>query len=164
MPHLLVLSDYAPGQHQGPAIWLRCVIERALPEVPLPERAVPVIYLPNVSRQTLRAIEDSPESLLPLVELQYRGAVWCQRNGKDWTVEAFLVSEDSGMELDVANDAQTKRAMLGALAQLAVTRTTRLRCDPPRRLEAEDFDRLMIEDTPRNLLQWMNDPRGVREK
>ncbi|MCC7315419.1 MAG: BREX-1 system phosphatase PglZ type B [Planctomycetes bacterium] len=164
MPHLLVLGDYAPEQRCGPAIWLRCVIERALPEVRLPEREVPVIYLPNVSRQTLRAIEDSPESLLPLVELQYRGTVWCQRNGKDWTVEAFLVSEDSGMELDVAKDAHTRRAMLGALAQLAVTPVSRLRGDPPRRLEAEDFDRLMIEDTPRNLLEWMNDPRGVREK
>jgi len=161
MPHLLVLGDYAPGQHQGPAIWLRCVIERALPEVKLPERAVPVIYLPNVSRQTLRAIEDSPEALLPLVELQYRGSVWCQRNGKDWTVEAFLVSEDSGMELDVAKDAHTRRAMLGALAQLAVTPLSRLRA---KRLEAEEFDKLMIEDTPRNLLEWMNDPRGVREK
>lgn len=164
MPHLLVLGDYAPAQHQGPAIWLRCVIERTLPEVPLPERVVPVIYLPNVSRQTLRAIEDCPDSLLPLVELQYRGTVWCQRNGKDWTVEAFLASEDSGMELDVAKDAQTKRAMLGALAQLAMTPLSRLQGDPPRRLEAEDFDRLMIEDTPRNLLEWMNDPRGVREK
>jgi hypothetical protein len=164
MPHLLVLGEYAPEQRCGPAIWLRCVIERALPEVSLPERVVPVIYLPNVSRQMLRSIEDVKESLLPLVELQYRGTVWCQRNGKDWTVEAFLVSEDSGLELDVAKDTHTRWAMLGALAQLAVTPISRLRGDPPRRLEAEDFDRLMIEDTPRNLLEWMNDPRGVREK
>ncbi len=161
MPQLLVLGEYQAEQRKGPAIWLRCVIERALPEIPLPERPVPVIYLPNVSRQMLRAIEDCPEPLLPLVELQYRGTVWCQRNGKDWTVEAFLVSEDSAMELDVAKDGQTRRAMLGALAQLAVTPLSRLR---GKRLEAEDFDKLMIEDTPRNLLQWMSDPTGVREK
>lgn len=161
MPQLLVLGDYLPNQRQGPAIWLRCVVERALPEVPLPERMVPVIYLPNVGRQTLRAVEECPEGLLPLVELQYRGAVWCQRNGKDWTVEAFLVSEDSGMNLDVAKDGHTRRAMLGALAQLATTPLSRLRA---KRLESEDFDKLMIEDTPRNLLEWMNDPRGVREK
>ena len=161
MPQLLVLGDYVPDERRGPAIWLRCVIERALPEVPLPERGVPVIYLPNVSRQTLRAIEECPDALLPLVELQYRGAVWCQRNGKDWTVEAFLVSEDSGMELDVAKDGHTRRAMLGALAELAVTPLSRLRA---KRLEAEDFDKLMIEDTPRNLLEWMSNPAGVREK
>lgn len=161
MPQLFVLGDYAPAERQGPAIWMRCVIERALPEVLLPERAVPVVYLPNVSRQTLRAVEECSDSLKPLVELQYRGTVWCQRNGKDWTVEAFLVSEDAGLALDVAKDAQTRRALLGALAQLAVTPVARLR---GKRLEAEDFDRLMIEDTPRNLLEWMNDPRGTREK
>jgi len=160
MPHLIVLGNYLPKKKQGPAIWVRCVVERELPEIVLPERVVPVVYLPNVSRQTLRAVEECPNDLLPLVELQYRGAVWSQRNGKDWTVEAFLVSEDSGMELDVSKDAQTRRAMLGALAQLAVTPLSRLRA---KRLEAEDFDKLMIEDTPRNLLEWMSDPRGVRE-
>lgn len=161
VPQLFVLGAYAPELRQGPAIWLRCVIERALPEVPLAERVVPVVYLPNVSRQTLRAVEECPENLKPLVELQYRGTVWCQRNGKDWTVEAFLVSEDAGLALDVAKDAQTRRALLGALAQLAVTPLSRLR---GKRLEAEDFDKLMIEDTPRNLLEWMNDPRGTRGK
>ena len=161
MPHLLTLGTYGPEERQGPAIWLRCVIERALPEVPMPERVVPVIYLPGVGRQILRAIEECPESLIPLVELQYRGAVWCQRNGKDWTVEAFLVSDDSGLELDLAKDHQTRRAMLGAMPQLAITPLTRLR---GKRLEAEDFDKLMIEDTPRNLLEWMNDPRETREK
>jgi hypothetical protein len=161
MPQLVVLGEYAPQQRQGPAIWIRCVIERALPEVPLPERVLPVVYMPNISRQTLRAVEECPDSLKPLVELQYRGTVWCQRNGKDWTVEAFLVSEDARLELDVAKDTQTRRATLGALAHLAVTPLSGLR---GKRLEAEDFDKLMIEDTPRNLLGWMNDPRGTREK
>jgi len=161
MPQLFVLGSYLPEQRQGPAIWIRCVIERVLAEVSFPEDAVPVIYIPNVSRQTLRDVEGCPDSLKPLVELQYRGTVWCQRNGKDWTVEAFFVSEDGGLELDVSKDNQTKRAMLGALSQLAITPLSRLR---GKRLEAEDFDKLMIEDTPRNLLEWLNDPRGVRDK
>ncbi|MCE9589092.1 MAG: BREX-1 system phosphatase PglZ type B [Planctomycetes bacterium] len=164
MPHLLILGDYAPEQRQGPAIWLRCAIERAIPEVSLSAQAVPVLYLPGVGRQVLRSMDECPQALLPLVELQYRGAVWCQRNGKDWTAESFLVSEDAGLGLDVAKDHQTRRAMLGAMAQLAVTPVSRLRGDPPRRLEAEDFDRLMIEDTPRNLLEWMSDPPGVRDR
>jgi hypothetical protein len=49
--------------------------------------------MPHVSRQTLRAVEECPDALKPLVELQYRGVVWTQKNGKDWTLEAFLVSE-----------------------------------------------------------------------
>ena len=161
MPELFTLGEYEPGKKIGPAIWLRCVIERSLPDIDLPEDVTPVIYMPNVSRQTLRAVEECPDPLKPLVELQYRGTVWTQRNGRDWTVEAFLVSEDGGLGLDVARDRNTRRSMIGALGQLAVTPITRL---IGKRLEAEDFDKLMIEDTPRDLLVWMNSPAEIREK
>jgi hypothetical protein len=161
MPELLTLDEYNLDEKTGPAIWLRCVIERSLPDIDLPKDATPIIYMPNVSRQTLRAVEECPDSLKPLVELQYRGTVWTQRNGRDWTVEAFLVSEDGGLELDIARDRNTRRSMIGALAQLAVTPITRL---IGKRLEAEDFDKLMIEDTPRDLLVWMNSPAEIREK
>ncbi|MCL6447258.1 MAG: BREX-1 system phosphatase PglZ type B [Armatimonadetes bacterium] len=160
MPELLTLGEYNPKERTGPAIWLRCVIERLLPDVELPEKTIPIIYMPNVNRQLLRAGEECPDSLKPLVELQYRGTVWTQRNGKDWTVEAFLVSED-GLGLDVAKDRETRQAMLRALSQLAVTPISRLR---GKRLEAEDFDRLMIADTPRELLLWLSDPVHAREK
>jgi hypothetical protein len=161
MPEILVFGEYQPQELQGPAIWLRCVIEGALSEVRLPPQSVPIIYLPDISRQTLRTVEECPDSLKPLVELQYRGTVWCQRNGRDWTVEAFLVSEEAGLELDLAKDNQTRRAMLGALVQLAVTPLSRLR---GKRLEAEDFDKLMVEDTPRDILEWINDPPGMHGK
>ncbi len=161
MPQLLSLGDYAPDQRQGPAIWLRCVLERALSETPLAPGVVPIFYLPNIAWQTLRAVTECPEPLLPLVELQYRGTVWRQGNGKDWTVEAFLTSADGGLELDVATDQQTRRAMLGALSELALTPLARL---SGKRLEAEDFDHLMVEDMPRNLLDWMNAPHALREK
>jgi len=161
MPELLTLGEYNPEEKTGPAIWLRCVIERAISDVELPEDVIPIIYMPNVSRQTLRAVEECPDSLKPLVELQYRGAVWTQRNGRDWTVEAFLVSEDGGLGLDVARDRHTRRSMIGALVQLAVTPISRL---IGKKLEAEDFDKLMIEDTPRDLLVWMNSPAETQEK
>ncbi|MBW2620773.1 MAG: BREX-1 system phosphatase PglZ type B [Deltaproteobacteria bacterium] len=161
MPELLTLGEYNPDEKTGPAIWLRCVIERSLPDIELPEDAIPIIYMPNVSRQTLRAVEECPNSLKPLVELQYRGAVWTQRNGRDWTVEAFLVSKDGGLGLDVAKDRHTRQSMLGALAQLAVIPLTRL---TGKRLEAEDFDKLMIEDTPRDLLVWMNSPSEIQKQ
>ena len=118
MPQLLVVGEYAPLSRRGPAIWLKCVISGVLPDTRLPHDVVPVIYMPNVSRQTLRAGEQCPDALKPLAELQYRGAVWTQKNGKDWTVEAFLVSDD-GLGLDVAKDAATRAAMLGSLTALA---------------------------------------------
>jgi hypothetical protein len=160
MPELLTLGDYNPAEKTGPAIWLRCAIERMLPEAELPESEVPIIYLPKVGRQLLRAGQECPDSLKPLVELQYRGTVWTQRNGKDWTVEALLVSE-YGLGLDVAKDRQTRQAMLRALPQLANTPISRLR---GKRLESDDFDRLMVADTSRDLLQWLNDPSHIRKK
>ena len=71
LAELLVLGDYAPEPH-GPAIRLRCVIAGKAPDVTLPADRVPVFYLPGVSRQDLRAIEDCPDLLKPLAELQYR--------------------------------------------------------------------------------------------
>ena len=164
MPELLTLGDYDAATRTGPAIWLRCVIEPAVradkfPDLSWPVGTVPVIYMPGVSRQTLRAVEECPDLLKPLVELQYRGTVWMQKNGKDWTILAFLVSDDGGLGLNVAEDKLTIQAMQGALSQLAVTPVTRLNT---KRLEAEDFDRLMIGDTPRDLLLWLGDPDGTR--
>ena len=164
MPELLTLGDYDAATRTGPSIWLRCVIEPAVradkfPNLAWPADTVPVIYMSGVSRQTLRAVEECPDSLKPLVELQYRGTVWTQKNGKDWTVRAFLVNDDEGLGLDVAEDKVTLQAMQGALRQLAVMPITRLQ---DRRLEAEEFDKLMIGDTPRDLLLWLGDPEGTR--
>ena len=159
LPQLLSFGEYEPEHRSGPAIWLRSVIDRALPEVELPEGTTPVVYLPGVSRQELRAVQECPDSLKPLVELQYRGVCWTQKNGKDWTVEAFLVSGDGGLGLDIARDAATRSAMLGALEELATTSVERLK---GKHLEAEDFDKLFSDDPAKDLLLWMSDPDAVR--
>ena len=93
MPELLVLGDYAPEKRTGPAIWLRCVIAGAAVGVELPAERPPIFYLPGVSRQDLRAVEGCPDRLKPLAELQYRGAIWTQVNAKDWTILAFLKTD-----------------------------------------------------------------------
>lgn len=166
MPELLTLGEYDSATRTGPAIWLRCVIEPAVraekfPGLTWTSGSIPIIYMPGVSRQTLRAVEECPDELKPMVELQYRGTVWSQKNGKDWTIRAFLVNDEEGLGLDVAEDKLTLQAMQGSLSQLAVTTTARLR---GRRLEAEDFDKLMIGDTPRDLLLWLGDPAAMRER
>ena len=159
LPQLLTFGGYEPELRSGPAIWLRCVVDRALPEVEIPVDSTPIIYLPGVSQQVLRAVKECPESLKPLVELQYRGVCWKQKNGKDLTVEAFLVSEEGGLGLDVARDAGTRQAMLGALAELATTAVDRLK---GKHLEAEDFDKLFSDDPAKDLLLWLSDPEAVK--
>lgn len=157
LPQLVALGDYNPDGRQGPAIWLKCVLAGTI-DAGLPKDCIPVLYLPKVSRQILRAAADCPPTLQPLVELQYRGTVWTQRNGKDWTVEAFMISDDA-LGLDMAKDEGTRRSLHAALPALAQATLDSLRS---KRLEAEDFDRLMVGDHPRDLLEWMNDPAGMK--
>jgi hypothetical protein len=159
MPQLLTLGEYEPEHRIGPAIWLRCVVDRALEDPAVPDETTSIIYLPGISRQELRAVQECPDNLKPLVELQYRGAYWTQKNGKDWTVEAFLVAEDAGLGLDVARNAATRRSMLGALSELATTSVERLK---GKHLEANDFDKLFSNDPAKDLLLWISDPEAVK--
>ena len=159
MPRLLTLGEYDLDLRTGPAIWLRCAIDGPLDGVEPCDGTPPILYLPGVARQHLNAEGDCPERLKPLVELQYRGVVWHQKNGRDWTVEAFLVSGDGGLGLDMAKDAATRRSMSSALSELATTPVRRLQ---GRRLDAEDFDRLLLDDSIRDLLTWLSDPQAIR--
>jgi len=154
LPQLFALGDFDVQTRTGPVIWLKCIVGHTLPQAP-PSESIPVLYLPRVSRQDLRAGGDCPPTWQPLIELQYRGVVWHQKNGRDWTVDAFLSSE-SGCGLDIAQDNRTHEAMLRALPLLAAEPLPALR---GRRLEAEDFDRLAIGDPVRDLLYWMSEPK-----
>jgi len=53
---LLTLGQYNPAELTGPAYWLRCVIARSLPEPQLAADVTPVLYLPGISKQELRAV------------------------------------------------------------------------------------------------------------
>jgi len=121
LPQFLTLGAYEPGERTGPAIWIKCMIERALPGAGWPDDAVPVLYLPGVSRHELRAVEECPRDLQALAELQYRGVWFTQENTKDWTVSAFLSSKRGGLALDVVGDGAMREAILHALSKLADT-------------------------------------------
>jgi len=64
---------------------------------------IPIFYLPGISRQYLRAVESSPDYLKPLAELQYRGVIWSQTNAKDWTIFAFLKSDQGGWGINISS-------------------------------------------------------------
>lgn len=154
LAELLVLGEYAPENRVGPAIWLRCVIAGKVPDVTLPANRVPVFYLPGVSRQDLRAIEDCPDLLKPLAELQYRGVIWSQANAKDWTIMAFLKSDQGGIGLDVAQDNDAKNAMQMALYRLLDEEIKLLQS---KRLDKDYFNTLLTGGDPvRDLLQWLD--------
>jgi len=159
MPELLMLGDYAPGERMGPAIWLRCVIAKQVPEVSLPSEATPVLYLPGVSRQDLRAVESCPDHLKPIAELQYQGVIWSQANAKDWTIFAFLKSDQGGLGLDVTQDSDTRNAMRLALAPLLDEDVSPL---AGKRLDQDYFNTLLTGDPIRDLLQWLDQGDAFR--
>ena len=160
IPELLALGEYRPDHRTGPAIWLRCVVDHALDAPGLPPDSTPIIYLPGVERGQLRAGEDCPDELKPLVELMYRGVLWHNPKGRDWTVAAFLGSS-TGPDLDIAPDHGTIAALLGALDQVALTAVEQLR---GRRLDAADFHQLAGVDLMRDILRWMADPEEARSR
>ena len=154
LPELFVLGDYAPEKRTGPAIWLRCILADMVEEVSIPEGWTPVFYLPGISRQDLRAVESCPDHLKPLAELQYRGVIWSQINAKDWTILAFLKSDQGGLGLDVAQDNDAKNAMQLALYRLVDEDVALLE---GKRLDKDYFNTLLTGGDPvRDLLQWLD--------
>jgi len=159
LPELMILGDYAPDKRIGPAIWLRCVLSGRSENVSLPLDRTPIFYLPGVSRQDLRAVENCPEHLKPLAELQYRGTIWNQTNAKDWTILAFLRSAQGGLGLDIAQDNETKQAMQLALSHLLDEEVAQFK---GKRLDAEVFKNLLVGDPRRQILEWIDNVEKYR--
>ena len=167
MPELMVLGEYDAANRMGPAIWIKAMLgkhedgQRLLAEADWPEDAVPVVYLPGVGKQDIRAIDTCPTHLKSLCELQFRGTLWTQINSKDWTPRAFLQSPDGGLGLDLATDAATLGAMRQALVKLADVPVARLQ---GRVLDAGDFHELLAPDPARTVLDWMSDVAAFKAR
>ena len=160
MTELFVLGDYDPEKHTGPAIWLLCVIAGKVDGIEIPRGKLPVLYLPGVSRQDLRAVEHCPDLLKPLAELQYLGVIWSQINSKDWTILAFLKSDQGGLGLDVAQDNEAKNAMQLALYILLDEEVEFLK---NKRLDKDYFNTLLTGgDSIKNLLLWLDQGEAFR--
>ena len=160
LPELFVLGSYAPDARTGPAIWLRCVETSTIDTKP-PKNTAPILYLPGVSKQQLRAVEECPPELQPLVELQFRGVVWSHPNGKDWTPLAFMSSEHDGLGLEVARNEATAEALLRALPVLLKESIASLHGE---RLDAEFFNNLLSPDLLSEVLRWMNAPKEAKTR
>ena len=154
------LGAYDPATRTGPAIWIRAALAGALPDVTL--GPCPVVYLPGIARDRLRAGPECPPEWQPLVELLFRGTGWHHRtNYDDWTVAGYLGSgvEYGGLGLDVARDHDTRAAAVRSLPTLATAPLDRLR---GKRLEASDFDTLHLPDPVVSLLEWLEHGEAAR--
>jgi len=161
LPELFVLGDYQPDKRIGPAIWLRCVLAGQIEGIQIPGGCIPIFYLPNYSRQDLRKIENYTEQLKPLADLQFRGVLWSQINGKDWTALAFLKSDQGGLGLDVSQDRATINAIHSALETLLDVDIELLRNE---HLNKDFFNALVTGGDPiKDILTWLDKGDAYRE-
>lgn len=150
---LYTLGDYAPDEGRGPAIWLRCVIAGTI-TVPDTVEGVPVLYLPGVSVEELANIAGVPDRLKPLVELQFRGAVWKWSDHRDWTLMKFI-TDRKGLEVETAG-AGIEDALLNVRVRLTDITLSELRARAPlTKAKIEQF--LTGTDFIRELLRWLTD-------
>jgi hypothetical protein len=158
LPELFLMGSYTPDKRTGPPLWLRCIEARVIQGAPA-AGTTPIFYLPGVSREQLRVVEDCSKELAALVELQFRGAMWLHVNGKEWTPYAFLVSKNGGLGLDVIRDQATLDALDGALPSLMTEPLSRLK---GRRVDSVFFHGLVAPDAIGLLLRWLSDPEKFK--
>jgi len=159
-PELFVLGAYAPDKRTGPALWLRCLEARLLDAAPA-VGTTPIFYLPGISREQLRAVEECPPELAAMVELQFRGALWLHVNGKEWTPYAFLVSKHGGLGLEMPRDQATLDALAGALPTLLDEPVAHLQ---GQLLGAGFLNELVAPDASGLLLRWLSDPTAFQQR
>ncbi len=156
---IVSLGVYDPAARRGPAYWVRCVVagtvDAGLPEGP------PVVYLPGVARNALRAVDSCSAELAPIAELQYRSQWFSHPNNRDWSVRALLSHADRGLGLHITDDADTAAALLLALDRLLDERLDRLE---KLMLDADYFRDLVNPDPVRSLLGWLDDPHAYRKR
>lgn len=156
---IATLGEYEPEKYRGPAIFIRCLISQDLEDSDFPNEGTPFIYLPGYSKDDLRNPQKCPHQLIPLFELQYRGILWTQRNGKDWTIPAFL---KNCVSVDIVMDRETKDAAKNAVGALCDEPVSLIKNNQP--LSASYFNSLLNPDVTRQLLLWMNSPRKEKER
>lgn len=152
-------GTFDASRHQGPAYWLRCVIAATLELDGLPD-GVPVVYLPGISRDTMRALDTVAPELAPLGALQHRCQWFSHPNGKDWTVRSLLSNKERGLGLNVAGDPATGEALVASLGPLLEQPITRLEL---RHVDAGFLNGLLNPDPVRSLLNWLDDPIAMRD-
>lgn len=156
---LVRLGDYDAAAQQGPAYWVRCVVAGTVDAGLADGR--PIVYLPGVARNEVRAVDTCPAELAPIAELQYRSQWHSHPNGRDWSVRSLFSHSERGLGLQVADDADTSSVMLLALERLLDLPLDRL---SNQLLDADYFRDLINPDPVRSLLGWLDDPTGFRPR
>ncbi len=152
IPHLLIYGKYEPFKNQGPAIWLKCMIAKVLPEANWEADAIPIIYLPGVAKSDLRNVENAVFNFQPLLEYQYTGTLFIQENGREWSILAFVENPINGLGIKVAKDNATKDALKKTLPSIFQDREVLANKTI---IDADYLNNQLFPDIIPTILKWM---------
>jgi hypothetical protein len=151
IPQLITLGNIDASKKQGPAIWIKCVVARLLPDLNWEPSIIPVIYLPGISKDDLRNVTTAGLDLQPLVEYQYTGTLFLQSSGLEWSPLAFLENERLGLGFKFVQDNATKEALLKVLPILFEQDSIQF----PQLIDSDFLNSLMFPDAITNILNWI---------
>jgi len=152
IPHLLIYGSFEAARKQGPAIWLKCMIAKALPEANWDAEAIPIIYLPGVAKSDLRNVENAVFNFQPLLEYQYTGTLFIQENGREWSIVAFVENPINGLGIKVAKDNATKDALKKTLPSIFQDKEVLANKSI---IDAEYLNNQLFPDIIPTILKWM---------
>lgn len=136
---ILTWGPYDKEERCGPAVWIRCMVSRVLPEKFAPN-TIPIVYLPGISKDMLTDSENRSGELEPLTEMIFTGVCWTGADGICWSVFQFFQDEVEGLGVQMRDDDFTRKAMLRALPMLGDLRKSQLKEEEP--WKAKDFEAL----------------------
>ncbi len=152
IPHLLTYGSFAPSKKQGPAIWLKCMIAKVLPEANWESDTIPIIYLPGVAKSDLRNVENAVFNFQPLLEYQYTGTLFIQDNGREWSILAFVENPINGLGIKVTHDNATKEALKKTLPSIFQDREVLANKTI---IDADYLNNQLFPDIIPTILKWM---------
>ncbi len=151
-PALIIFGVYDAEKKQGPAIWVKCMVARTLPEANWPADATPIIYMPGISKNDLKNITAAGLDLQPLMEYQYTGTIFAQISGREWTVLAFMENQQSGLGLKVAQDKATREALIKVLPSIFQDSNIQF---PTSLIDTDYLHSILVPDAIPNILKWL---------
>lgn len=150
--NLFVYGSYEPEKNQGPSIWIKCMVAKSLPEATWSSRSVPIIYLPGISKNELKNVEEIGFQLQPIIEYQYTGTMFLQDNGKEWTAMAFIENQNNGLGIKINKDSATKEALRKALPTLFQDKEI---FKGKSYIDADFLNNQLFPDIISSILKWM---------
>lgn len=152
LPQLLIYGCYEPSKKQGPSIWIKCMVARMLQEANWDAAIIPIIYLPGISKNDFRNVEEAGLNLQPLIEYQYTGVLFLQENGREWSIMAFVENPINGLGLKVSKDTSAKEALKKSLPTIFQDADI---LQGKSILDADFLNNLLFPDLTPNILKWM---------